>query len=363
MLAGLREGRCEILEQLARKCARWADDNTEALCDADPDMGELLNRDADNWRGLFAIADLIGADWAERVREAAAILTPRESESTGPMLLADIKATFEAKKTDRLWSENLCEELAAMENRPWAEWKANKRAVPKPLSKAQLARLLDPFHVTPDSVWIADPEHPAGGRTKKGYLVGQFREAFERYLSPEGVSETEGRKEPNAAGTSGDSRNGREESAFRFENSEKPNNDGLPSGLPPCAGGEGTHGINSTPHPLVCEHCGNPERLPQKPVETFALDGQTYRMHPTCRREWLNGQNPNAWSFNAEYENDAPQIPLRTIGPAPPDSRCLYCHRDGSAGPVMRIRRGDRAGSRCETLHEGCARIWFEAMP
>ena len=64
--AELRDDRCESLRQIARMCARWIDDNAGLLADADPDMGDLINRDADKWRPLFAIADLIGPDWPDR---------------------------------------------------------------------------------------------------------------------------------------------------------------------------------------------------------------------------------------------------------------------------------------------------------
>jgi putative DNA primase/helicase len=59
-LAELREDRCTSLQQIARMCSRWADDYGNGLDDIDPDMGDLLNRDGDNWRPLFSIADLIG---------------------------------------------------------------------------------------------------------------------------------------------------------------------------------------------------------------------------------------------------------------------------------------------------------------
>ena len=79
-LAELREDRCEGLDIIARKCARWAQDHGGELVDTDPDMGDLINRTADNWRPLFAIADAIGSDWPARIREAAIALAPRESD-------------------------------------------------------------------------------------------------------------------------------------------------------------------------------------------------------------------------------------------------------------------------------------------
>ena len=61
-----------LLDELARKCARWAQDNLQNLKGADPMMPKQLNnRAADNWRPLFAIADVIGGDCPSRARRAA----------------------------------------------------------------------------------------------------------------------------------------------------------------------------------------------------------------------------------------------------------------------------------------------------
>jgi hypothetical protein len=125
-IADLPEGPIESLDRLGRMCCRWADDNGELVTDCAPDMGGVINRIADNWRPLFAIADVIGSDWPERIRDAAAALSPRDPDSTATMLLADIKAAFNDKATDRLASADLCEALAAMEGKPWAEWKNGK---------------------------------------------------------------------------------------------------------------------------------------------------------------------------------------------------------------------------------------------
>src|SRR5262249_28878957 len=209
----LREDRCEQLQNLARMCARWADDVADIIRDHDPDMGGLINRVADNWRPLFAIADLIGDDWPDRAREAAASLMPKETESIGPMLLEDIKAAFGAKNTDRLSSEEICEVLAAMEGRPWAEY--GKAA--KPISKNQLAKSLKGFRIIPDSVRI-------GGKTPKGYYRRQLQEAWDRYLSitlPETPSETQRRNNADEMGTSGAFQSATEESCCVSEAQQK----------------------------------------------------------------------------------------------------------------------------------------------
>jgi len=195
-LAELRDERCESLQTIARMCARWAEDHANAMTDCDPDMGTLINRDADNWRPLFTIAEMIGADWPERIWEAAVALTPHDSESTGPMLLGDIKVTFDDKATDRLASTEICEALAAMEGRPWVEWRASKGASPKPLTPNQLARLLKPFAIAPTGTIRV------GGRTPKGYYRHQFAAAWERYLAAQGVNQPPQRHNATAGGTS-----------------------------------------------------------------------------------------------------------------------------------------------------------------
>ena len=116
-LAELREDRAQVLHDLARQCSRWGEDHSGTVADIDPDMGALINREADNWRPLYQIADVIGGDWPARARQAAMMLRPSESESTGPMLLSDIRSVFDTKTADRISSIDLCEALAGMEGR------------------------------------------------------------------------------------------------------------------------------------------------------------------------------------------------------------------------------------------------------
>jgi hypothetical protein len=139
-------------------------------------MGDLINRGADNWRPLIAIADVIGGEWPERIRVAARRLAPREPGSYGVVLLGDIKATF----TDPvLFSSDLADTLAKIEGRPWAEWGRSG----KPISPNQIAKLLKEYKIYSGTVRNGD-------RTAKGYYLSVFAEAFERYLGPHPPSET-----------------------------------------------------------------------------------------------------------------------------------------------------------------------------
>jgi Protein of unknown function (DUF3631) len=122
-----RSERADHLHVLARKMARWAADNAVTLAAADPDMGDLQNRVADNWRPLFALADVAGGPWPPSVRKiAAAADAARAEQSVGVLLLADCKDAFDKKRTDRLPSGELTTYLAGLEDRPWPEFKGGK---------------------------------------------------------------------------------------------------------------------------------------------------------------------------------------------------------------------------------------------
>jgi putative DNA primase/helicase len=162
-------------EPLRQRAARWAADNTESLKDADPDIpGELVrDRTRDNWRSLLAIADLIGGAWPFEARRAAlALAGGKPGEDTARItLLEDLRIVFEEAGADRLPSEALVKALVEMEGHPWPEWKDGR-----PLTATQLARLLKPFGIGPEK-W-REGEH----RTRRGYALADFEDAFARYL-------------------------------------------------------------------------------------------------------------------------------------------------------------------------------------
>jgi putative DNA primase/helicase len=166
------------LDQLARMVARWTGDTADRIRGADPDMPEgIFNRAADNWRPLFAIADAAGGGWPGRARQAArqcAGAAAHNDQSAKVQLLADVRAIFTERGTDRLPSADLTEALTAIEGHPWAEWKGGK-----PITPNGLARLLQPFGIAPESIRIGD-------RTPKGYQLARFQDAFARYLPQQG---------------------------------------------------------------------------------------------------------------------------------------------------------------------------------
>lgn len=175
-------------ERLRAEAARWARDHASKLRAARPDMGGLINRAADRWRALYAIADLAGGEWPQRARAAQAAIRGADdddADSLGERLLADLRDVFNdwtaeqvragAKPEDatEIESEEIVKRLIAMEGRPWADMPGRRGG---PLTKARLARLLAPFRIYPGDVG------PKTAR-RKGYAVLAFSDAFERHLS------------------------------------------------------------------------------------------------------------------------------------------------------------------------------------
>jgi Protein of unknown function (DUF3631) len=166
------------LNRLAREAARWAADHKKDLAGATPAMPPgLINRPADNWRRVLAVAELAGEEWSRRGRHAAALaLTAAGADEDSPriQLLTDIRAAFAAKKVDRLSSDQLVEYLGGLEDRPWPEWGRAR----KPISKTQVARLLKPLQISPGTIRPVFDD-----KTAKGYYRTAFKDAFARYLS------------------------------------------------------------------------------------------------------------------------------------------------------------------------------------
>ena len=219
-----RVDRVGHLEVLARKTARWAADNAEAVARADPAMlDSLFNREADNWRPLFAIAEAAGGEWPRRVREAATkAAAGSEAASLVELLLGDIQDIFTKRKenrverSDEIPSADLVGALVAIEGHPWAELGKSR----KPLTQNGLARRLKPLGIGPGNVGPED-------NRIRGYLLEQFKEAFSRYLGSEGAFKPPSRPERDEISTSDAFQSAQPSPGCAVGKSEKPNNDGL----------------------------------------------------------------------------------------------------------------------------------------
>jgi putative DNA primase/helicase len=162
------------LADLRRRLRRFSLDNEETLRDAKPSIpDELLNRGEDNWLLMWAIADLCSGveDFGDKARAAAVkIATGSDSFTDSARALEVTKTAFADIDGDVISSEDLIRKFTADPSSEWSEYKAGK-----PITPAQLARLLKPYGIIPEQIRI-------DGRQVRGYVRSRFTEAWERYL-------------------------------------------------------------------------------------------------------------------------------------------------------------------------------------
>jgi hypothetical protein len=177
-----------MLEPIADRCARWAQDNVGQLAAMPPPSIDLEDgRDSDKWEPLVKIADYLDAGrLGPRLRQIAAKMTSGtdDQQPWAVMLLADVRYLFDCKRgqkpsndpnADKYWSKSLCEELAEFEDRPWpAMGKSGK-----PINQNGLARMLRDFQIVPHKVRIDET-------TLNGFYRKDFEEAWARYPEPSG---------------------------------------------------------------------------------------------------------------------------------------------------------------------------------
>jgi len=185
------------VEVLTRQAVRWSRDHMDRLRETSPpERPGLANRVADNWRPLFAIAELVGSGWPEKATHVAFKLSDvkkqRTSQPPGVLLLEDIRKYFGkgGPGTDKVATIDLVVWLTTdpdLIDRPWRTYYQGK-----PINKNGVANLLDGYEIKPDHRWRD------GGRQTRGFRVSDFADAWERYLLPE-TEEAEAAEEEQVA--------------------------------------------------------------------------------------------------------------------------------------------------------------------
>ena len=162
-------------EKLSGRAKKWADKNGKLLREARPDApAGLGHRQREVVRPLFAIADVAGGTWPERIRESVArLFAARDAAPSNDIkveLLLDIRQAF--GDLDRMPSRDLVAALVEMEERPWATWGKSR----KPMNQNQLATQLRDFKVYTRPIKLDD------GKVPRGYLREHFEPIWDRYL-------------------------------------------------------------------------------------------------------------------------------------------------------------------------------------
>lgn len=183
------------LQRLRERIACWVDEfvvpNASHAVANMPT--ELSDRAADCWEPLLTIADIAGAQWSRRSREAAVALSHEAEDEAhdalglaGVRLLASVKEVFDQCETDFLPSQELVVRLMHLESAAGAG---------TGLSMHKLASGLRPYAVKPRQ----DATHMS-----RGYHREDFDDAFARYLHAT-VHVSDERSEANARGLQDDS--------------------------------------------------------------------------------------------------------------------------------------------------------------
>jgi putative DNA primase/helicase len=178
--------------ELCGKLARWCADNLARLEACDPVLPSgAFNRLADNWRPLFAIAEVAGGAWPQRAADAFVKLTAKtdaDAQGIGTMLLADIQRVFNEANAERMLSKTLVDALCSMSDRPWPE--ANRG---RPITPTWMARRLHGFTVSSKTIRVGDER-------ANGYELAHFQDAFDRYLPNPGLSNRDNVTTPDFTG-------------------------------------------------------------------------------------------------------------------------------------------------------------------
>jgi hypothetical protein len=181
----------QVATGLHEALAAWAKSNLDRLADAEPEMPPgLVDRPADVWEALLAVADLAGGSWSADARKAALELNRARIEadpSLGIALLRDIRTVF--GNTDGLPTEELLRRLCALDESPWGDLRG------KPLDARGLARRLRPYEVRPTTIRVGD-------QTPKGYRRADLHDAWARYLPlPEKAATSATAQQPQVGGS------------------------------------------------------------------------------------------------------------------------------------------------------------------
>ena len=132
---------------------------------------EIMDRNADVFEALLAVADQAGGHWPNRARVTAVTLVTDKSEdkrSMGIRLLEDLKTVFGDR--DRLHTEEILSELLKLNESPWDDIRG------KPLDARGLANRLGKYQVKSKSVRV-------GEDSKKGYAREDLVDVWSRYVT------------------------------------------------------------------------------------------------------------------------------------------------------------------------------------
>jgi len=168
---------------LRQKLARFAFDSAERLRNANVELPEGFdNRLRDNWKLMFAIADLAGGSWPKRIRAAAVKLTKQYYEpSVGRQCLSLFVELFQRSEYDGIvlsgWAHK---QFIADPTSVWVNYKGKG-----PITQLGIANILAGYPSTLGGPIRPDVIHPRGRPADRGYKLEWFETVLRHYLGVE----------------------------------------------------------------------------------------------------------------------------------------------------------------------------------
>jgi putative DNA primase/helicase len=171
-----RKHKAALLE-IGRKFARWCKDVCKQVSTTRPVIPRgVRNRLSDKWGALLALAQAAGGDWPTRAEKALFAQQDASEPTKSERLLADTRRVVTVAVIS---TEDLIKALCAIEESIWKGYNFRQREEDRrKITSEQLARLLAPYKVKPDQIWIR-------GRNTRGYRLSDFKNAWARYLPTE----------------------------------------------------------------------------------------------------------------------------------------------------------------------------------
>lgn len=159
------------LQTLARKLARWANDNAQAVLAVKPDMKGTVNRKRDNWRPLFQIAEFAGHGWLDKARKAAGLKEVSEEKSANRQFLEDVRNIFLKRDVPFIPSNVLLADLHAQHESGWKHYGKGRDG----MTQNDLGIFMKGYGVKSSRDYL-------GGSRLRGYYWSDLAPAFNRFL-------------------------------------------------------------------------------------------------------------------------------------------------------------------------------------
>ncbi|MBK6471585.1 MAG: DUF3631 domain-containing protein [Betaproteobacteria bacterium] len=161
-------------DAIRHRLEAWAIKVQPEIGDPWPEMpAGIVDRSADVWEALLAVADAAGGAWPARGRVAAVSLVAESKGSTpslGVRLLEDLRHVFGDR--EHMATDDILKGLCQIDEAPWGDIRG------KAIDARGLAQRLRPYGVASKQVRIS------AETTLKGYARADLHDAWERYLGP-----------------------------------------------------------------------------------------------------------------------------------------------------------------------------------